>query len=124
MDGDAVVDVHGFHIEPRAPWRKPSHALDSEIVAALAALSDDFRQVVELVDIDGHTYLDDELDESRAARIAEHLEDCRRCGLELEAYEQIKSSLARRRPEVPAESVERLRAFGRRLAQGEEPSST
>lgn len=69
-------------------------------------------------------YLDDELDETRAARIAEHLEDCRRCGLELEAYEQIKSSLASRRPEVPAESVERLREFGRRLARGEEPSTT
>ena len=32
-------------------------------------------------------YLDDELDERRAAGIAAHLEDCRRCGLEAEAYE-------------------------------------
>jgi RNA polymerase sigma-70 factor (ECF subfamily) len=31
-------------------------ALDGEIVAALSALSDDFRQVVELVDIDGLSY--------------------------------------------------------------------
>lgn len=69
-------------------------------------------------------YLDDELDETRAARIAAHLEDCRRCGLELEAYEQIKSSLASRRPDVPADAVERLREFGRRLAQGEESSTT
>ncbi len=69
-------------------------------------------------------YLDDELDERRSARIAAHLEDCRRCGLELEAYEQIKSSLTSRRPEVPADSVERLREFGRRLAQGEEPSNS
>jgi anti-sigma factor RsiW len=80
----------------------------------------DCHQVGELL----QHYLDDELDETRSARIAEHLEDCRRCGLELEAYEQIKSSLASRRPEVPADSVERLREFGRRLAQGEEPSNT
>lgn len=31
-------------------------ALDGEILAALSALSDDFRQVVELVDIDGLSY--------------------------------------------------------------------
>lgn len=68
-------------------------------------------------------FLDGELDASRAARIAEHLDDCRRCGLEAEAYEQIKASLAARRPDVPAESLERLREFGRRLAPGEDASN-
>jgi anti-sigma factor RsiW len=79
----------------------------------------DCQQVGELL----QHYLDDELDETRVARIVEHLDDCRRCGLEVEAYEQIKSSLASRRAEVPADSVERLREFGRRLARGEEPST-
>lgn len=31
-------------------------ALDAEIVAAMSALSDDFRNVLELVDVDGLTY--------------------------------------------------------------------
>jgi anti-sigma factor RsiW len=66
-------------------------------------------------------YLDGHVDDDRARRIEEHLEDCRRCGLELETYERIKSTLAAHRPEVSPESVERLREFGQRLARGEEP---
>ena len=65
-------------------------------------------------------YLDGELDEDRAARITAHLEECRRCGLEADAYEQIKASLGGRRPAVPADSLERLRAFGRGLVEGTE----
>jgi anti-sigma factor RsiW len=68
-------------------------------------------------------YLDDEIDEDRGRLIAAHLEDCRRCGLEAETYEQIKRTLATRRAEVPEESVERLREFGRGLIRGEEPST-
>lgn len=67
-------------------------------------------------------YLDDELDPKRGARIAAHLDDCRRCGLEAETYSRIKGTLAAHRSDVPDESVERLREFGRRLARGEEPS--
>lgn len=66
-------------------------------------------------------YLDGHLDERRAARLAAHLEDCRRCGLEADTYERIKSSLAERRGSVPAESLARLREFGERIARGEEP---
>jgi len=80
----------------------------------------DCHQVGELL----QHYLDSELDADRASRIAAHLDDCRRCGLEAEAYEQIKSTLANRHPEVPAESVERLREFGRRLARGERPATS
>lgn len=65
-------------------------------------------------------YLDGYVDDDRSRRIAEHLEECRRCGLEAETYERIKSALARRRADVPAESVERLRQFGERLASGDE----
>lgn len=67
-------------------------------------------------------YLDDHLDDERARRIEEHLEDCRRCGLEAETYERIKATLAAHRPEVPAESVARLREFGERLLRGDVPT--
>lgn len=67
-------------------------------------------------------YLDGELDDAdRSARIHEHLEECRRCGMEAETYERIKSTIAAERPAIPADSIERLRAFGERLARGEEP---
>jgi len=66
-------------------------------------------------------YLDGHLDERRTVRLAAHLEDCRRCGLEANTYERIKSSLAERRGSVPAESLARLREFGERIARGEEP---
>lgn len=67
-------------------------------------------------------YLDDELDDAdRSARIHEHLEECRRCGMEAETYERIKSTIAAERPVIPPDSIERLRAFGERLARGEQP---
>lgn len=65
-------------------------------------------------------YLDAELDdEDRARLIALHLDKCRDCGLEAAAYERIKSTLSASAPDVPAESLERLRSFGERLARGE-----
>ena len=66
-------------------------------------------------------YLDGRLDERRAIRLAAHLEDCLRCGLEADTYERIKGSLAERRGSVPADSLARLREFGERLARGDEP---
>ncbi|MDX2379765.1 MAG: anti-sigma factor [Acidimicrobiia bacterium] len=68
-------------------------------------------------------YLDGHIDAERASRIEEHLEACRRCGMEAETYEQIKVTLANQRSDVPAESVDRLREFGERLASGEEPTA-
>jgi anti-sigma factor RsiW len=70
------------------------------------------------------TYLDGYVDEHRARRIEEHLEHCRRCGLEVEAYERIKASLAARRGDLPSDSVDRLREFGERLVRGDEPSDS
>jgi anti-sigma factor RsiW len=61
-------------------------------------------------------YLDGELDQSRIATVAGHLEHCRRCGMEADAYERIKASLARIaqqglvHPEDEL-SIERLRRF-------------
>lgn len=69
------------------------------------------------------TYLDGHIDAEQAARIEAHLDECRRCGMEAETYERIKSTLAAQRPGVPAESVDRLREFGERLARGEEPTA-
>ncbi len=67
-------------------------------------------------------YLDGHIDAERARRIEAHLKECRRCGMEADTYERIKASLAAHRPEVPPESVDRLREFGQRLARGEDPS--
>ena len=39
-------------------------------------------------------YLDDESDPALRARMAEHLDECVRCGLEADVYRRIKSSLA------------------------------
>ena len=58
-------------------------------------------------------FLDDELDDGAAVDgIARHLDDCDRCGLEAETYQKIKDALAQRRPDLPPETVERLREFG------------
>jgi anti-sigma factor RsiW len=65
-------------------------------------------------------HLDGVLDEGRSARLVAHLDDCRRCGLEAETYEQIKRSLADSASSVPADSLDRLRTFAGRLARGEE----
>ncbi len=67
-------------------------------------------------------YLDGHIDPDRARRIEAHLDECRRCGMEADTYERIKSTLAAQRPEVPAEAVDRRREFGERLARGEEPT--
>jgi anti-sigma factor RsiW len=68
-----------------------------------------------------HEYLDGVLDPQRSARLKAHIEDCRRCGLEVETYNRIKRSLASRPHTVEAESLARLRAFGERIASGQEP---
>ena len=65
------------------------------------------------------TYLDEELDGATAAKVATHLEDCRRCGLERETYEALKSSLQKVPTRVDDAPVARLREFGERLARGE-----
>jgi anti-sigma factor RsiW len=62
------------------------------------------------------SYLDGHTDEATTRRVANHLEACRRCGLEAATYRQLKASLARRTPQVDDVTVERLRAFGRDLA--------
>ena len=66
-------------------------------------------------------YLDGDIDADSAGRIEAHLELCLRCGMELALYRRIKDTLAAQRPQLPAESVQRLHDFGVRLAQGQHP---
>ncbi|NUQ98647.1 MAG: zf-HC2 domain-containing protein [Streptomyces sp.] len=61
-------------------------------------------------------YLDGETDEVTARRVAAHLEDCRRCGLRADAYQEIKNALTRR-AQPDAAAVERLRGFAQGLLQ-------
>lgn len=64
-------------------------------------------------------FLDDELDrEHDIESLAAHLEECKRCGLEADTYQKIKSALEQRRIDVAPESVARLREFGEHLADG------
>lgn len=63
------------------------------------------------------TYLDGALDDVSARRVAAHLDDCRRCGLEAEIYGEIKASLAERDRSLDTRTFERLRRFGERLAE-------
>ncbi|MDR3084368.1 MAG: zf-HC2 domain-containing protein [Streptomyces sp.] len=60
------------------------------------------------------SYVDGETDEVTARRVAVHLEDCRRCGLEAATFREIKNALARREHLNPA-AVTRLRGFGESL---------
>lgn len=61
-------------------------------------------------------YLDGEVDDITSGRVARHLEDCRRCGMEQEVYTEIKASLARGGSTVDDAAVARLREFSQRLA--------
>lgn len=64
------------------------------------------------------SFLDAELDEDTTDKVAEHLEDCRRCGMAADVYLEIKASLGRDAPVVPEESLARLEEFARRLTAG------
>ena len=67
-------------------------------------------------------YLDDELDEDLSRRVHEHLEGCRRCGLEAAAYEELKDALRRRAATLRPESAQRLRDFASSLVNEESES--
>lgn len=60
-------------------------------------------------------FVDGEVEEDYALKIAEHLDDCRRCGMKAEAYSRIKESLQARPPRLDPEAVARLREFGAEL---------
>lgn len=64
------------------------------------------------------SFLDQEVGPGTVGRIEEHLEQCRRCGMDAAVYREIKESLARATPEIPEPTLRRLRHFGAGLAVG------
>jgi predicted anti-sigma-YlaC factor YlaD len=65
-------------------------------------------------------FLDGELDATTAPLVHDHLEMCRKCGLEASIYRDVKEALALQ-GDLPEDSVERLREFGERIARGDVP---
>ncbi|MFP3986562.1 anti-sigma factor [Streptomyces sp. E11-3] len=66
------------------------------------------------------SYVDGEADEVTARRVAAHLADCRRCGLEATVYQEIKSALARRQSPDDL-TLRRLRDFSTALLRDPPP---
>jgi len=63
-------------------------------------------------------YLDGDLDDDTRAKVAGHVAVCRRCGLDEQAYHDIKDALARRGGAIPDAPIDRLRAFAAELSGG------
>lgn len=70
------------------------------------------------------SFLDAELDAAVTDEVAEHLEDCRRCGMAADLYLEIKASLGRDAPSVAGDSLTRLDEFVQSLAPGDPPSTS
>jgi anti-sigma factor RsiW len=60
------------------------------------------------------SYLDGQTDDLTTRRVREHLDECRRCGLEADTYRAVMNALARHEQPTDA-ALERLRAFGESL---------
>ena len=60
-------------------------------------------------------YIDGEIDANTARKVANHLDSCHPCKEEELIYEQIKTSLHRRRHEVDMDVLDQLMSFGERL---------
>ncbi len=63
-------------------------------------------------------YCDGELDDASTNRVAAHIEECRRCGLEVSVYKDIKRSLQTKSKQVNPDALERLRVLAEQLANG------
>jgi anti-sigma factor RsiW len=63
------------------------------------------------------SYLDGQTDEVTTRRVANHLDACRRCGLEATTYREIKAALTRTAAALDPSAVERLRSHAAGLAQ-------
>ena len=60
-------------------------------------------------------YLDGALDAESTAKVAQHLDACRRCGLTADDYRHLKASLNEAATPLPAEPLQRLRTFAAEL---------
>lgn len=67
------------------------------------------------------SYIDGEVSQRTVRTVEEHLEECRRCGLEASTYTAIKMALAAsdegETPSVDADALARLAAFAQRLGE-------
>jgi anti-sigma factor RsiW len=59
-------------------------------------------------------FVDGEVDGRTAQEVADHLRDCRRCGLEASVYRELQASL-RRQVRVPKSTLAQLEEFVRAL---------
>lgn len=69
------------------------------------------------------SFIDGELDADAAARVARHLENCRRCGLEMAIYRELQDSL-RKQIHVPEAALARLDQFVHSLEGGQPQAGT
>lgn len=67
------------------------------------------------------THLDGELDEARRRKVAAHLDECERCGLEAEVLDGVRAALRGRRDRLPVATATALREFSDRLVNGADP---
>lgn len=75
----------------------------------------DCREVARLV----QRFLDGEMADPRALRVADHLDACLACGLEADTYRWLKTAVAGiARPDDP-QQLQRLQAFAEALVSGE-----
>lgn len=65
------------------------------------------------------SYLDGEVDDETARRMASHLDHCTDCDVEADVYRNIKASLASNAESVDPEVLASLQAFSARLVAGE-----
>ncbi|HEX2026704.1 MAG TPA: zf-HC2 domain-containing protein [Nitriliruptorales bacterium] len=72
-----------------------------------SSVARDCHEVAEVL----QTYVDGELDAATAMLVADHLEDCRRCGMEASAYRDMKARLARLADAADPAAVDRLKLF-------------
>jgi anti-sigma factor RsiW len=70
------------------------------------------RQVGRLL----QAYLDGELPDVRTVLVADHLDDCLRCGMEASSYRWLKECLAGLAPRTDDRQLDRLRAFADEVA--------
>ncbi len=64
-------------------------------------------------------YLDGEVDEETARKVASHLDNCDVCAPEAILYSKIKDSLAAKQLVVDADILAGLQTFGERVSKGE-----
>lgn len=62
-------------------------------------------------------YLDNALDEAKADQVARHLDECHRCGLEAEVYQEIKTALKRQERSLNSQVLQRLSNFSDQLVR-------